>query len=169
MKKSLIFGLSLLLSLSLFVLACYFVIGITTSAAGTDIRLVVDDQETACDVAPVKSNGRVLVPLRVLAEMTGCKVEWFESDQRVVVYTPVENEPYLVMYINKEKVTVYWHDGKTGDSGSTVETIDAPPTLVDGRTMVPVRFISEKLGYTVTWSEKNQTVYLYSPWYAWDE
>lgn len=43
-------------------------------------------------------------------------------------------------------------NGKTIDCGNT------PPTIIDNRTYVPVRFVAENLGATVTWDEKSRTV-----------
>lgn len=37
---------------------------------------------------------------------------------------------------------------------------DVPPVVVEGRTMVPLRFIGQALGCTVTWDEASRTVYV---------
>ena len=39
-----------------------------------------------------------------------------------------------------------------------VVNLDAPPEIKDGRTFVPIRFVSEALGATVDWNEKTRTV-----------
>ena len=38
--------------------------------------------------------------------------------------------------------------------------LEVPPIVVYGRTMVPIRFIGETLGYHVWWDEYSQTVFL---------
>ena len=42
-------------------------------------------------------------------------------------------------------------------------TLDVPPQTVDDRTLVPMRFVAESLGYVVNWYEPTQTVYIETP------
>lgn len=39
----------------------------------------------------------------------------------------------------------------------TAATMDVPARLINDKTMVPLRFLSEKMGYTVTWNEATRT------------
>jgi len=43
--------------------------------------------------------------------------------------------------------------------GRTVK-LDVPPTITNGRTLVPLRFVAENLGLTVSWDEVTRTVTL---------
>jgi len=61
---------------------------------------------------------------------------------------PISSRKVIEMWIGNSEVKV---DGVT-------ETIDAPPVLVNNRTMVPIRFISEYLGAEVDWEEKEKKV-----------
>lgn len=51
-------------------------------------------------------------------------------------------------------------DSKTLLKNGQTSQMDVAPTIVNDRTMVPVRFIAEALGGTVDWSEEQQTAYV---------
>lgn len=158
MKKLIILSMMLLLIVSLAVTP------VLAESVG-DILLIVDDEIVHTDVPPVIINDRTLVPLRVLAEMVQCKVEWNGDTQSVVVYTPVNDDALLVMTIGDPNITVNWYDYETGDFGGFIEIIDVPPLIINDRTMVPVRFVAEALGYKVEWDAIDNAVLMYSPWY----
>ncbi len=42
--------------------------------------------------------------------------------------------------------------------GTTNVTLDAPPRIIDGRTLIPVRALAEALGFTVSWDANSRTV-----------
>ena len=99
---------------------------------------VVNNDVVTGDAAPyVDSNWRTMVPFRVLGETFGATVNWNEDDQ-TVTYTYGDTE--LVMTIGSDTYTLNGEE----------QTMDTAPVIQDGRTMVPVRFVAEDLGYTVT-------------------
>ncbi len=53
-----------------------FVYTVPAQAAGTSIKLLIDGQAIQSDVAPVISNNRTMVPLRVISEGLGAQVAW---------------------------------------------------------------------------------------------
>lgn len=83
--------------------------------------------------------GRSLVPFRAIGEALMAQVEWDESARKVTL-TLGDKAVQLVI----------------GDSTAYVNgnarTLDVPAMLVENRTMVPLRFISESLGASVQWS-----------------
>ncbi|MFZ5642940.1 MAG: stalk domain-containing protein [Bacillota bacterium] len=90
-------------------------------------------------------NGRVMVPLRMILESLGAKVGWEESTQTVTVVK------------GSRTVTLRIGDSVAKINNNTV--IMSPPALVkNGRTMVPIRFISEALGAKVDWDGNSNTV-----------
>lgn len=94
---------------------------------------------------PLVVNGRSMVPLRFFTEALGAGVTWNAADRSV----HVENgDISATLYINNRKATV---NGK-------VVTLDAAPMILSGRTLVPVKFISEVLGYKVEWLESSKTI-----------
>lgn len=136
-----------------------------TASAANPISIFVDGEELITDVPPQIINGRTMVPVRAVTEAVGCKVEWIDAEKRVVIYTPSGGDPLLSMYINDPVVTVSTTSGWDGSITTDYVKIDSPPVIVNGRTLVPLRFIAETIGFTVDWDENTRTVYLYSALY----
>lgn len=105
----------------------------------------IDSLATSFDVQPIIVDDRTLVPMRRIFELFGAKVDWNESTQTV---TAKKNDLELSLTIGSDKVT------KNNDE----ITLDVPAKEINGRTLVPLRFVSEALGATVNWNEKTQTV-----------
>lgn len=115
-------------------------------AMGQQIRTTLNGNPVQFnDVQPVTVNGRVLVPVRGVFEQMGVNVGWDPADQRVYANG---NGRSVVLYIGKRVAQV---NGKDVD-------LDVPATTYDGRTMVPLRFISESMGATVNWDAPTSTV-----------
>ena len=99
---------------------------------------IVNNDIVTGDAAPyIDSAWRTMVPFRVLGETFGATVDW-DQDAQTVTYTVGDTE--LTMTIGEETYTV------NGDE----KTMDTAPVLSGDRTFVPVRFVAEALGYTVT-------------------
>ena len=92
------------------------------------------------DVVPQIINGRTMVPMRVIFEALGLYVEWDGETQTVTGTRPGS---IIELTIGNETAIV---------NGESV-TLDQPALIIDGSTMVPVRFIGESLGAEVTWYE----------------
>lgn len=107
-------------------------------------------------VVPFIENGRTLIPLRFVSEALGAEVTYqeekngckIEKDGKVIEITFGSSE-FLV-------------------NGKPV-LCDAPIKVTEGRTMVPLRFISEELGYNIYWNEKNEAVVISPPDNPWVE
>lgn len=100
-------------------------------------------------VEPQIINGRTMVPMRKIFETLGATVEW-DGENRIVTGTKEDTEIKLQIGSNIATKTV---------SGETKNIeLDVTPTIVDGRTLVPVRFIAESLDKTVGWDSDNRTV-----------
>lgn len=84
----------------------------------------------------VMDPGRTMVPIRMIAEMLGCKVDW-DNTQRCAIISQERNSMYIYPGSNS-----YLFNGKYYD-------MDITPVLLNGRTMVPLRFIAERFGYKV--------------------
>lgn len=102
----------------------------------------VNDKTVEMDVAPFVKNGRVMVPIRFLAEALGYTVDYDFSDptNKTITVHAVED---IVLTIGSNKALV----------GTEEVELDAVPELVNGRTMVPVRFVAETLGLEVQWTD----------------
>lgn len=100
------------------------------------------------DARPYVKNGRIFLPFRALFESIGATVGYDFS-----------NAKSLKVWGTKDGNTVELFVGnlKAFRNGSVL-LMDVKPELVDGRTMIPVRFAAEALGMKVTWDETTRTV-----------
>ncbi len=98
----------------------------------------INGQKKEIDVPPVIMNNRTMVPLRLVGEGLGASFEWNEQE-KTVVYKSGEKE--VTLCIDKPIIG-----------------FDTPPTIVEGRTMVPLRYISEVFGANVMWFPSTQSV-----------
>ena len=103
------------------------------SYADDGIKIKINGYYADYDVMPVIINSRTLVPMRGIFEALGAKVGWIDYSKTV---TGTRNNKTVKLKIDDNLAYI---DGE--------ETIlDVPATIINGRTMVPVRFISERLG-----------------------
>ncbi|MBC7766366.1 MAG: hypothetical protein H7Y41_07780 [Hyphomonadaceae bacterium] len=104
-----------------------------------DIEVFVNGVQQTFDVAPKIIADRTFVPFRKIFEALDATVEW-QADTRTVIGT--KGDTVISLQIDSVNATV----------NKVAKTIDAPPTIENGRTLVPLRFISESLGLTVSWN-----------------
>jgi hypothetical protein len=95
-------------------------------------------QTISMDVSPQVIQDRTMVPLRFITEAFGTEVEWIATSKIIRL---VKGDTMIVMQIGSR--VVYINDRKV--------TIDASPVIRNSRTLVPVRFIAENIGYKVEW------------------
>lgn len=134
----------------LFIFVLVFVSSFMTAYADSGITVYADGERLSPDVPPVLMNDRTMVPVRCIFEKLNAKVSWVASTQQVVVTAA---DKTITLKIND--YTAYINNAAV--------TLDAPPVIVSERTMIPVRFISENLGYGVEWNEATKRVYITSP------
>ena len=109
------------------------------------------------DQAPyITDEGRTLVPARGVFEAMGCEVLW-DSQSYVVTVSNQEQGKEIILKIGDEKMTV-----KTGQEEKT-ETLDVPAQLMNNRTMIPLRAVSEALESIVVWNPGDYSVYITMP------
>ena len=96
------------------------------------ITVVLDGEQLIFDVKPQIISGRTMVPMRKIFEAMGASVEWEGSSQKI---TATKGDITIIMQINNESIIV---------NGKNI-TLDVPPQLVDGRTLVPARAVAESL------------------------
>ncbi len=105
------------------------------------------------DVAPFIENSRTMVPFRFIGESLGAEIGW-NPDEYSVSYVLGENT--VKLYIGKSIATVNGKDIPIDENPLIVARI------VNARTMVPIRFISEALGFNVSWDAENRSVAIHS-------
>ena len=135
--------------------------------AEENIKVVLNGEEIAFDVPPQLIDDRTMVPMRAIFEALGADVYWdvigieYFSVQMI---TAAKNEIKILMAIDEPgmyKFVGYGVDEFAAflDESEDIE-LDVPPQLVDGRTLVPVRAISEAFGIDVDWDDDTSTVIL---------
>jgi len=118
------------------------------------IMLMINGTPVVTDSPPVIEQGRTLVPVRALVEALGYVASWDPVARTVDIYDPATYDIVISMTIDSDIAYVLDSDG-----GVMTETVlDAPAMIINGRTMVPARFIAEALGCTVDWDEGVRTV-----------
>lgn len=127
---------------------------INSSPQYETVNVVLNGERIDFDQQPILYNNRVLVPMRKIFEAMECEVEWKESAKSICVYNYNDNhvrEPIIYMQINNNMM---W----TSSSGDI--NLDISPMIINGKTFVPVRAISEALDSNVEWDGESQTVYI---------
>jgi hypothetical protein len=97
------------------------------------------------DQNPQVINGRTLVPMRKIFEELGAAISWDDATKTV---TAIKGDIVIQLTIGNKKVNVNGVD----------QVLDVPGTIVNGRTMVPLRFVSEGLKSKVDWDSGTRTV-----------
>ena len=131
--------------LALLIMLC-LLFGTKAYAAG-EISIYVNGNYLETDVAPIIVNDRTFVPLRAIFEALGTEVDWDETTSTVTA-----SKEGLVVKTTIGDSNIYVNGLKT--------TMDVASVIVDGRTLVPVRFVSEAFGCQVEWDSQRFSVYI---------
>ena len=119
-----------------------------------DANVLVNGSPIQSDFTPYVTKGRTFVPVRELTEGLGAEVNWDGENMTVEIKF---GEKTILLKINSD---VTYVDGKK----KIVEEDQVPKLALYGsprvetKTMIPLRFVSETLGYNVSWDEKTSTV-----------
>ncbi|MNO60060.1 hypothetical protein D3C76_506620 [compost metagenome] len=117
----------------------------TTAHANSAINVYIDGSPLKTDQAPIMVQGRVMLPLRAIFEALNATVKW---DQKAQIVTAIKGDTTIVLKIKSKVATI----------NNEAVTLDVPAQSIKGRTMVPVRFVSEALGQEVGWNSKTKRV-----------
>lgn len=120
--------------------------------AAENISVFVNNKKVSFDVPPQTINGRTMVPMRTIFEKLGATVTYFPEEQAIVAE---QNDSIMVILLNKEIAGLY--DKDTSDLIKTIK-MDTPATVINGRTLVPIRAISDGFGYNVNWNSQTKTI-----------
>lgn len=130
------------------VLMLMFLLPHTGQAASSGTKVMLDNQELAnADVLTV--NQTTMVPIRVVSEGLGYKVNWSQAAQQVTI---VNGPDTVVLTINQ---------GTAAINGALV-SLNQPAMAQNGTTYVPLRFVSSQLGLDVKWNNDAKTVSLFT-------
>ena len=141
----------------IFLLIAVLCIGNTVLAsADNEITVMVNATKVAFDQMPVIENGRTLVPMRAIFEALNAEVTWDEATQTASAHkmTAFKEDIIVKIQIGSASMSVY----RSETSETTTLELEVPAKIIGGRTMVPVRAISESLDCDVQWIAKSSTV-----------
>lgn len=111
-----------------------------------EIMVFVDNKPVNFDVSPyLTANGRVMVPIRAIAEALGAQVHWTANNKTVKM---VKGGTTIQLTMGSAVARV----------NGQIKTMDAQPILKQGRTMIPVRYVAEFFQASVHWDSQTRTV-----------
>jgi hypothetical protein len=105
----------------------------------------VGSETIELEAPPVIEKGFTLVPLRFISESFGAEVQWNGALQ---VITIIYQTHAIQLQVGSTVAVV----------DNSIVKLDAPPKIINGRTLVPIRFISETFGAEVLWDGATKTV-----------
>ncbi len=111
--------------------------------------LYLDGRRLEPESPPVIQEGRTLVPLRIIAEALGARVEWNEAARTAIVYrgNDIVRVPLGARAMEKNGAQI---------------PLDVPARIVNGRSLLPVRAIVESLGLNAGWLPQSRAVVIKS-------
>ncbi len=140
-------SLRCLCSIVIWIIFLCLCLHITSADAAPAIKVVVDGREVSFDVFPFMENGRTMVPVRAVMESFNAPVDWDSETGHITV---MEEERKVVLAIGSKVALV----------DNTPVTMETAPCIINKRTFLPLRFLSEKLGYNVNWELESATVFI---------
>ncbi len=111
--------------------------------------IFLNGEELVFEVAPVIKDGRTLVPLRAIFEKIGADVTW---DQENLTARAVKGDITVCLTIGSLYPKI---------NGETVK-LDVPAQIINGRTMAPLRFVSEAFGGVVSLGGRTSSIFINS-------
>lgn len=120
--------------------------GKTEVYSAQEVYILVDGRElTELPMPPIIFEGYTLVPAREVFEALGASVEW-----------KADLEQVYIQY--KDILTVLTIDFETAYVNGVERQMSVPARIINDKTMIPVRFVSEAIGLNVGWSNETRTI-----------
>lgn len=118
---------------------------VPVSASVDAPRIFVNGYFVDSDADPVIENGRTLVPVRIISEKLGYKVDWEESTKTVIISNDSKNIKFTI--------------GRNTYTDNYIEIpSDVRVKIINNRTMVPIRVIAEAFTQNIIWDNTNRVV-----------
>ena len=118
---------------------------VSSAQAAPAPQIYVNNALLRPEVSPINQNGRVLVPMRSIFEQLGATVNYNSLNQSIVA---TKGQTVIRMALGSRNAMV----------NSLLVTLDRPARAYYGRTLVPLRFVSEALGANVDYNSNTRTV-----------
>lgn len=118
--------------------------------AAKEVKIEIDGKAMVPkDMPAVIIDGRTMLPMRQIAQELGCEVNWNEAAKQIYV-------------MRGSDIIVFTVDSKTGYENGKEFTMDVPATIVNDRTMLPVRALADALHLNIKWDDPNRIVSIQS-------
>ncbi|HOI25247.1 MAG TPA: stalk domain-containing protein [Caldisericia bacterium] len=107
----------------------------------------ISGKAVTVDPPPYIKSGTTLVPLRFISEAFGASIDW----------QPKQGKGTIIIKLKEHLIQIEIANTQALVNGKTM-TLVVAPEIVNGRTFVPLRFISEAFGAKVEWIAETQTI-----------
>lgn len=121
------------------------------SVLADNIKLMIDGQvikTPSGEPGPLLDQGRTLVPIRIISEKLGAKVDWAAENRQVLIEKKGKTSD---MRLDNRLMAYSVSDDDYG-------VIDVAPRIIKGRTFVPLRVVSYALNVAIDWDDTSKTV-----------
>lgn len=126
-----------------------FCASIQTFAEDNEIKCFLDGKQLHFDVLPIVKEGITYVPMRAIFEAQGAVIEWNNTAKTI---SAVRGEINIFYMAKEGRVFVNGQENRQALKAISFQN----------NTLVPLRFISEVLGNSVSWDEGTHSVYITS-------
>lgn len=117
----------------------------TSFPTGAVTAVYVNGKAVDFDTTPEIVNDRTFVPMRAIFEAMGADVKWNDARREAVAELGASEVALKI-------------DSNIGLHDTTASVLDTAPYIKQGRTMLPLRYLSESLGYDVDWDASARSV-----------
>ncbi|NMA14774.1 MAG: hypothetical protein GX930_06010 [Clostridia bacterium] len=108
--------------------------------------MLVNNEERTIDQGPIIENSRSYIPARFIVEALGGRVFWDGQEKKVRI---ILGENMIDLWINDLEHTIVNGTNKPADTAAIIRK---------DRTMIPIRMVTENLGYQVHWDKGEITI-----------
>ncbi|MGI5880308.1 MAG: copper amine oxidase N-terminal domain-containing protein [Syntrophomonadaceae bacterium] len=119
--------------------------------ANDNIELYINDKPIYTEPKSFidKQTGRTYVPIRCIAENFNAEVDWLESEAKITIIK--SDGTIIVLFIDNQEAFI----------NEVPVYLDAAPNIINGRTMVPLRFVAESLDLDVYWDADSKSINIF--------
>lgn len=153
MRKYIVKKISIILVLVLFfgmLDGCF--INKVDAYTNDEIKVYLNGDLLYFDQPPVVEDGRTLVPVRTLAEAIGSFVEWDEESQTAIIQRGLDTAVFKI--------------GENKAYARNIRNLDVPAKVINGRTLIPLRAVSEIFNARVEWDGSTRVIKIICPQYT---
>ncbi len=133
----------------LITLVAIMLLGIRAFAAENPTVKLNGNEIVFADQTAIIKNDRTLVPARGVFEAMGAKVKWHEKERRVQIDSR-DNITRVYLTIDSDNMEVYKFKSIFAADRED-KTLDVPAQIINDRTMIPLRAVSEAFDCKVEW------------------